>query len=183
MVTTRLYTSDDLYAMGSDAPFELIQGELIRVSPANPRSNRVLQYINYVLYGFVAERGIGDVYAMEAGFTIEVDPDTVVGPDVAYVAHDRIPTPYPDHGFVRIVPNLIVEIVSPSDEPGDMKRKQAAYDRAGVPLVWWVDPIRKSATIYRLGEQPIRLERTGILDAGSVLPGFSLQLETALSKF
>ena len=183
MVTTRLYTSDDLYAMGSDAPFELIQGELIRVSPANPRVNRVLQYVNFLLYGFVAERGIGEVYAVEAGFTIEVDPDTVVGPDVAYVSNDRIPDPYPDHGFVRIVPNLIVEVVSPSDEPGEMKRKQAAYERAGVPLVWWINPIRKSAVICPLGQEPTKLERTGILDAGSVLPGFSLHLEIALSKF
>lgn len=183
MVTTRLYTSDDLYAMGSDAPFELIQGELIRVSPANSRSNHVVSYVHYVLYSFAEMNGFGRVYVGEAGFTIEVDPDTVVGPDVAYVSNDRIPDPYPDHGFVRIVPNLVVEIVSPSDEPGDMKRKQAAYERAGVPLVWWIDPIRMSATIHPHGERSTRLERTGVLDAGSVLPGFSLQLETALSKF
>jgi len=183
MVTTRLYTSEDLYVMGSDAPFELIQGELIRVSPSSTRSIRVLSYVHFSLYAFVEAHGLGDVYVGEAGFTIEVDPDTVVGPDVAYVSNDRIPEPYPEKGFAEIVPSLIVEIVSPTDEPGDMRRKQAAYDRAAVPLVWWIDPIKKTASIHPYGEQPTRLVRTGMLDGESVLPGFSLSLEAVLSKF
>jgi Uma2 family endonuclease len=183
MVTTRLYTSEDLFAMGSDAPYELIQGELIEVSPSSTRSNRVLSFIHFSLYAFVAGRGLGDVYVGEAGFMIEVGPDTVVGPDIAYVSRDRIPDPFPERGFAKIVPNLIVEVVSPTYEPGDMKRKQDAYDRAMVPLVWWIDPIKKSAAIHPFGEQPTKLERTGMLDGGAVLPGFSLSLETVLSKF
>jgi Uma2 family endonuclease len=169
--------------MGSDAPFELIQGELTRVSPSSTRSNHVLQYVNFSLYACVDARGLGQVYAGEAGFTLEVDPDTVVGPDVAFVSSDRIPDPYPERGFAEIVPNLIVEIVSPTDEPGDMRRKQAAYDRVGIPLVWWIDPIQKTASIHPHGEQPTKLERTGTLDGGSVLPGFSLPLEVIHSKF
>ena len=151
--------------------------------PSSTRSNRVLGFLHFSLYSYVEEQGIGEVYVGEAGFTIEVDPDTVVGPHVAYVSSDRIPEPYPERGFAKIVPNLIVEVVSPSDEPGDMKRKQAAYNRAGVPLVWWIDPIRKTASIHPFGEQPTKLEHTGILDGRAVLPGFSLSLETILAKF
>jgi Uma2 family endonuclease len=169
--------------MGSDAPFELIQGELISVSPSSTRSNHVLSYLHYVLYAFVDPHRLGQVYTGEAGFTLEVDPDTVVAPDVAFVSRDRIPDPFPERGFAEIIPNLIVEVVSPSDEPADIKRKQAVYDRVGVPLVWWIDPIAQTAVIHVFGKQPRKLERTGALDGGAVLPGFSVSLETVLSKF
>lgn len=53
MVTTRLTTAAELFEMGSDAPFELIGGELIRVSPASYKAKLVLNFINWKLYGFI----------------------------------------------------------------------------------------------------------------------------------
>ncbi len=85
MVTTRLTTAAELFEMGSDAPFELIGGELIRVSPASYKAKLVLNFINWKLYGFVREHGLGSVSVTEARFLIEVDPDTVVAPDIAFV--------------------------------------------------------------------------------------------------
>ncbi len=61
MVSAQLYTSDDLFAMGSDAPFELIQGELFKVSPSSTRSNRVMSFIHFSLYSYVDQQRVGEV--------------------------------------------------------------------------------------------------------------------------
>ena len=71
-------------------------------------------------------------------------------------------------------PDLAVEVISPSDEPGDIARKKDLYRRAGVPLVWWVDPKRRMVAVYRDGELLAELGEGDELDGGDVLPGFRL---------
>jgi Uma2 family endonuclease len=71
---------------------------------------------------------------------------------------------------------LAVEVISPSDKRADIAQKQSLYAKAGVPLVWWVDPERREVTVYRLGQTPEVIEATGVLDGGDVLPGFTLEL-------
>lgn len=168
--------------MGSDAPYELIEGELVRVSPSAMSSNLVLNYINWQLYGFVRARQLGKVSVAEAGFLVERDPDTVVAPDIAYVANGRMPDPLPERGYVAICPDLIIEVVSPTDERGDIQRKQGVYDRIKVPLVWWIDPRRETATVYVAGRRTQVLDRRGTLDGAPVLPGFVLELESVFSE-
>ncbi len=75
-------------------------------------------------------------------------------------------------------PDLAVEVISPTDRKSDIAAKQELYRRAGVPLVWWVDPERKTVTVYRLGQAPEVVEATGALDGGDVLPGFTLDVQT-----
>jgi Uma2 family endonuclease len=70
-------------------------------------------------------------------------------------------------------------VISPSDRKADIAQKQALYAKAGVPLVWWVDPDRKTVTVHRLGQAPETIETTGVLDGGDVLPGFELPLRSA----
>lgn len=148
MVTTRTTTASELLAPGSNAPFELIQGELVSVSLSTPKSNLVMGNIYSELRQFVRKHKLGFVFVAEAGFRVESNPDTVVAPDVAFVARDRIPDPLPERGFPSVVPNLIVEVLSPTDEPEDSKRKQAIDERVGVPLVWWIDPSKETATVH-----------------------------------
>jgi Uma2 family endonuclease len=93
-----------------------------------------------------------------------------------------MPEPMPKRGYVAVCPDLIVEVISPTDERRDIERKQALYDRMKVPLVWWIDPIRETAAIRVDGRQTQVLDRTGTLDGGDILPGFSLSLEAVFSK-
>ena len=69
-------------------------------------------------------------------------------------------------------------MISPTDRKADIAQKQALYAKAEVPLVWWVDPERKTVTVHRLGQDPEVVEAVGVLDGGDILPGFTLELQT-----
>lgn len=176
MVTTSTVTAEELLAMGSDAPFELIQGELVRVSPSAGKSNYVLGNVHSVIRDFVRPRTLGNVSVGEAGYRLETDPDSVVSPDVGYVVRNRMPIPIPDRGYIPLRPDLAVEVISPTDERGDIERKQARYARVGVLLVWGIDPSRETATVHAVGASARMIDRTGVLDGGDILPGFQVLL-------
>ena len=93
-----------------------------------------------------------------------------------------MPQPIPDRGYVPLCPDLIVEVLSPTDERRDIQLRRALYDRIAVPLVWWIDPRRETATIHVPG-QPVRvLDSSGVLDGGDILPGFMLELSDVFAE-
>jgi len=178
MTITHLTTANELEAMGSDARFELYQGVLHPMSPSGARSSMVVSNIGYELRHYVQAQKLGAVILGEAGYVLERDPDTVVAPDVAFVRQDRLPDPIPERGYFLIAPDLVVEVISPTDEPGDSRRKQALYDRVAIPMVWWIDPLRRTISVHIPG-QPVRhLTESDDLDGLHVVPGFSIPLKT-----
>lgn len=178
MTITHLTTTNELEAMGGDARFELYQGVLHHMSPSGARSSMVVSNIGYELRHFVQSQRLGVVTFAEAGFILERDPDTVVAPDVAFVRRQRLPDPIPERGFFPLAPDLVVEVLSPSDEPGDIRRKQALYDRVAIPLVWWIDPLRRTVSIHIPGRPVRHLTEADALDGLHVVPGFSISLRT-----
>src|SRR5688572_18184249 len=93
MVTThKLVTAVELLEMGDDAPFELIRGELRRVSPTKGWHGLVSGRFSteFSLYSIAVLPG--EIFVAEAGFFAEQDPDTVVAPDVSFIRRDRLPS-------------------------------------------------------------------------------------------
>ncbi len=176
MTITHLITAGELEAMGSDARFELFQGVLHEMSPSSFTSNRTLTRIGSWLFQYVDSKQLGEVAIAEAGFILEQSPDTVVAPDVAFVQKDRLHLAPKGRGFFPARPDLIVEVISPTDEPLDIRRKQALYERVGIPLVWWIDPEHRTAMIHQPGQAPQQLIDTDSLDGGEIVPGFSIPL-------
>jgi Uma2 family endonuclease len=174
MVETRLVTADDLLAMGSDARYELIDGELHEVSPTSFESGLIASYLYGSLLGYVRPRRLGLVVTAEAGWVLRQNPDTVVAPDIGFVRAERLPSQPDWDRFILVVPDLAVEVVSPSDRPGDLLRKVQVYADAGVPLVWVVYPKRRAVTVYRLSEPPVTLQAGDTLTGADVLPGFEM---------
>jgi Uma2 family endonuclease len=176
MTITHLITADELEAMGSDARFELIQGVLHEMSPSSFNSSLVLTRIAIALGSYVETHRLGEVTFAEAGYVLEHGPDTVVAPDVAFVQRERLELAPKGQGFFPAAPDLIIEVISPSDEPLDIRRKHALYDRIGISMVWWIDPKRRVATVHVPNKPVQQLTESDSLDGGTLIPGFSIPL-------
>ncbi len=118
----------------------------------------------------------GDVLTGDAGVRLTRDPDITVGIDIVYVSAEVLARQTDKTTLIDGVPLLAVEILSPNDTIDEINEKIDAYLSAGVPLVWIIEPYRRTATIYRL-QEPARLVTEGEgLSGGSVLPGFHVVL-------
>ncbi len=110
----------------------------------------------------------------ETGFVRGRDLDTLLAPDVSIVRQERVPTRGAWRGFAEVASDLEVEVVSPSDRPGEMREKIGANLEAGVPLVWSVGPGRRAVTVPWPGRDPEDGGENGVLDGEAVVPGFRL---------
>lgn len=146
-VDTRLMTADELLHMPEDGSrYELVQGELRKMSPAGEEHGHISMIIGARLGVHVADRKLGRVYGADTGFQIFRDPDTVRAPDISFVRAERVvPTPK----YFPGPPDLAIEVISPSDLYSDVAEKKDEYLRAGVIAVVIVDPRRKAVTIHR----------------------------------
>ena len=177
MATTKLVTADDLLAMSDDGRlYELIEGVLHEVSPAGFEASEIAVRIGGRLGLFVDERGLGAVSGADGGFFFGRSPDTVRAPDVAFVRANRLPPADERGGFSPVVPDLAVEVVSPSDRQADVDAKIDFYLAHGVPLVWAVYPRHRTVVAHRPGQEPQTFGEGDVLTADDVVPGFRLSV-------
>jgi Uma2 family endonuclease len=173
--TTQLVTADDLFDMGEDAPYELIRGVLHEVTPTTGMHGWIIVEFARRLGNFVVERRMGRLYGGETGFVIEVGPDTVLAPDLAFVRRDRLPSPKQhSRGFMPVIPDLVIEVLSPSNRRAEFEEKTRLYLSAGVDLLWWFDPIRETVAVHRPHSERQVLTDQDVLVGGNVLPGFQI---------
>ena len=173
VMTTKLYTAEDLWAMPGDEPWEIWEGELRTVPSAGGRASRVASRISSRIDQYLERHNLGIVTGADGSYVLR-EPGTVVVPDVAFVSWDRLPDGDVPVKYIAIPPDLAVEVQSPTDEPRDMSRKRELYADAGVPLLWWVNPDTRTVAIYRFGELAEVLSECDTLDGGDVLPGLSI---------
>jgi len=174
-------TADELLRLGlSDKRTELVHGQLVVREPAGYRHGEVAARLLASLYNFVDSHALGRVLTAETGFVLRRNPDTVRAADVAFVRRERVPVP-PPGGFAEIPPDLVIEVLSPNDRPGEVLSKIGDWLAAGVPLVWLIDPQRGDARVYRADGTQNHLGEQDSLDGESVVPGFRWPLENLAS--
>ena len=177
--TTRpVATEEDLLQVPRDGQkYELVDGQ-IRVSPAGFRHGQVCMCLATLLGPFIKERQLGYLFDSSTGFRLP--GGNVRLPDVAFVAKGRLADERVPEGFGDLAPDLAVEVLSPSDRPRDIGDKVGEYLQAGVPLVWVIDPIRRTAAVYKSLTDVRILGSEDFLDGEDVLPGFRCRLADVL---
>lgn len=169
--SSTLLTADDLARL-DDLPHELVRGVLRLVTPSFSEHGSVVMRISTALGQHVYSHGLGELFGESTGFLLERDPDTVLCPDVAFIASQRLPPEGLERSFPRLAPDLAVEVLSKGNRPQEVRDKVTDYLRLGVRCVWVVDPAKRAVRIHTV-DGPVRLVgEEGTLDGGELLPGF-----------
>ena len=159
--------------------FEVVDGRLVELPPMGTPSVWITSRIQARLATFAEERGLG-VAVAEMLFTLRKTPLLRRRPDVAFVSADRWPLDRPlveGNGW-EVVPELAVEVVSPSDTVDDVIGRIHDFFAAGTATVWLVLPRTRQVYIYD-GPGAIRVLGVGDdLDGGALLPGFRCPVAT-----
>jgi Uma2 family endonuclease len=174
----KVWTADDLLALADDENrYEIVRGELMMMTPASVRHGKFAARLVRAIGSHVEQHALGEAYTAEPGFQLEAKPLTIRAPDVAFVRRERIPPAGEPEGFWAIAPDLVVEIVSPSETAEEVHAKVADYLRAGTQLLWLVYPASRTVMEYRPPMQAQRLTVEDDLDGGDVVPGFRYPLK------
>ena len=176
MTTTisRLLTAEDFLAMPDDGKnYELVKGELVEM-PSPGFMHEFVSARFALRFGyFVEQRKLGVVVG-GPGIYIERDPDTVRAPDCAFVSHERINGPPPDRGYVfGLIPDLVVEVVSPDYPTAGAQARAGMWLDAGVRLALVAYIATREIVAYGDDGTARRFGNDEAFDCEPVLPGFT----------
>ena len=171
---TKLMTAEELLAMPDDGyRYELVRGELRKMAPAGRVHGKRGNRVNYSLSAHVYENDLGEVYLAESGFHLEIDPDHVLAPDIAFVTKEREEA-FPDaDGYFPGPPYLAVEVVSPNDRYTEVAEKVAEWLAAGTRMVVVMNPRNRTVQAHTPGGVS-ELTEGDTLDGGDVVPGWRM---------
>jgi Uma2 family endonuclease len=159
---------------------ELVDGTLVEKAMGWRESFLAAALIT-ILWTFVKPRRLGLVTGADG--MMRLVPGLVRIPDVAFISWQRLPGQrIPDEPIPDLVPDLAVEVLSPSNTNREMTRKREEYFGAGARLVWLVDPIARIVEVYTAVDQVAVLDEACTLDGGVVLPGFALPLRDLFAE-
>jgi Uma2 family endonuclease len=168
----KLLTSDDLAKLPSGKRHELIEGELIRLSPTKPLHGFVALRVAAALILYNNSHHFGTLFAAETGFLTRGNNRTVRAPDVAFISYEKLPAGSKLDDFLAIPPNLVVEVVSPGDRAGEIEQKTHEWLDFGVGMVWVVYPESQRVHIYEKNNQVRILSVEESIVGDPILPGF-----------
>lgn len=172
---TRLITGDELFEMGDIGPCELVEGRIVPMSPSGGEHGVITFLIGSVLTQFVRARKLGWILGGETGVYTRRNPDTVRGMDVAFLSKQRAPQG-PGKKYLTIAPELVVEVISPSNRWSEIRQKIDEYFSIGVERVWVVEPDERSVLVYRAANSFEKLNVDDTLSGEGLLSDFVLPI-------
>lgn len=153
MTVTSQMTADELLRMPDDGSrYEVVRGELRKMSPAGNRHTIIGIRIAASLFTHVHANALGEVTGADGGYWITRNPDTVLAPDVGFIRRERAVI---TDRFFDGPPDLAVEVISPSDTYTEVEDRTQEWLQAGTRAVVVVNPRRN----------PVRVHRSGVSEA------------------
>ena len=170
-------TYETVLPQDDDILYEVVDGKLVELGPMGAHEIWLATVLARYLGNFIRQHQLGRaVQEMLFDFTAMVQRKR--RPDVAFVSYERWPRqrPVPHAEAWEVVPNLVVEVISPSDKGNDILDKVAEYFRIGVECVWVIFIFQKQVYIYESPTQVHILTHANELYGEPVLPHFRLPL-------
>jgi len=156
-----------------DAKAGLVRGERRVTPPAGGPHGVAASNLVFMLAAHVRQHGLGRVFADGFGYELVQLPPTVRVPDGSFVRAERLPPEGIGPGLLKFAPNLAIEVLSPSETASELEEKLDDYLFSGTPLIWVVDPVRRTVMIVA-ADAPVRwLREDDTLDGDKVVPGFT----------
>ncbi len=185
----QLYTAEEFMTLALDPGkrYELVKGIIKEMSHPGREHMRVSSRLMLVLGNYTQANNLGEVLT-PGGFKLNIPSSkggTVRSPDLTFLVNEKLAGP---PGAITDVPDLAIEVYSPNDEPGELRKKLADYQQSGWNLVWVIypplsSPKRKAGTIevYRLQEETghkpaLTLGPKDILRGDGILEGFHIEV-------
>lgn len=170
----KLLTADDLLTMPDDGKrYELIRGELIEMPPASHEHGRVAERFGRRIGNFAEERDLGHGIAAETGVNIARDPDTMRAPDYGFISYERMAEPPAPRGYADVIPDLVLEVVSPDDRQPEIDAKTQMWLDAGVRLALVAYPESQEVHAHHDNGLTVRYGAGDTMVGDPVLPGFA----------
>ncbi len=181
LVENKVWTEAELMALPDDGrKYELVEGEIV-VSNAGIEHEFIGAGLINSLFSFVRKHKLGIVCGSSAGYWMK--SGNLRSPDVSFIAKERLQgLKYAPKKFFQRAPDLVVEILSPSDAVDGLHEKIVEYFESGARLIWVLNPEEQTILVYH-SPQPDLLLRTGDSISGEdVIPGFSMPLSELFAE-
>jgi Uma2 family endonuclease len=169
-----LMTAEEFFDRYEDGGYELVDGLLVEMPMPGGIHGKVCGNVGFELKLYLRSNPIGTTFCNDTFVRLRRNPDTMRGPDVCFVSFATLPAADVPAGPLTVIPELVIEVRSPSDSWPDMERRAADYLKAGVTVVVVVDPPTASATAFRTGGRQDAFAAADTLTIPDVLPGFAV---------
>ena len=170
----KLLTAAEFAKQFSHLRMELVRGLPVETPMPDFRHGKACAMMTYHLVAYTESQDLGHVMGNDTFVKVATNPDTLRGGDVLFVGYERLPKGEIPPGVLDVIPELVVEVVSPSNLWTGLFTKVDEYLAAGVKVVVILDGDSRTASTYRPNVVQEIFRVTDTLTIPDVLPGFSV---------
>jgi Uma2 family endonuclease len=141
------------------------------------RASQIANVTSYLLSHHVRSQKAGTVFNSECAYQVFPHaPKLTRRPDISFVKRSRLPNNEVPDGIMLILPDLVIEVVSPNDGAEEVETRLMDFVRVAVPLIWVIYPKTRCVRVLRKGGTAVQLQETDDLSGEDVLPGFTCKV-------